>query len=377
MAVEIVHVSLVHQRIDIRIFSKQCVSLQQSGIGNVAFLIADGNGDDVVLGVRIIDVGKPIGGRASRAFNGSVRMWKKFRSIKSDIVHLHDPELLPLGLLLKLKGKIVIYDMHENLPKEILTKPYLNKYIKKPLSFLLKEFQSILFRFMPVVFAENSYPKDFKWVKKSAIVLNFPLVDEMKKRVPVKKREQFTVGYLGGISVERGALMQLNVVEELRSEGLDIATLFIGPVAEDVLRSEIYERATSKGWAIFTGRVKPEIGWAKIAECHLGFAILEPSPNFIESYPTKLFEYMILGLPCVVSDFPLYRRIVDESECGLLLDPLDKDKIKASVRWIMNNPQRALEMGIKGNACATEKYSWNSEYQKLEKLYMELLVSLK
>lgn len=377
MAVEIVHISLVHQRIDIRIFSKQCVSLQQSGIGNVAFLIADDNGDDVVLGVRIIDVGKPIGGRASRAFNGSVRIWKKFRSIQSDIVHLHDPELLPLGLLLKLKGKIVIYDMHENLPKEILTKPYLNKFIKKPLSFLLKEFQSFLFRFIPVVFAENSYPKDFKWVKKSAIVLNFPLVDEMKKRVPVKKREQFTVGYLGGISVERGALMQLNVVEELRSEGLDIATLFIGPVAEDVLRSEIYERATSKGWAIFTGRVKPEIGWAKIAECHLGFAILEPSPNFIESYPTKLFEYMILGLPCVVSDFPLYRRIVDESECGLLLDPLDKDKIKASVRWIMNNPQRAVEMGIRGNACVTEKYSWNSEFQKLEKLYMELLVSLK
>lgn len=377
MAVEIVHVSLVHQRIDIRIFSKQCISLQQSGIGNVAFLIADGNGDDVVSGVRIIDVGKPTGGRAGRAISGSVRMWKKFLRIKSDIVHLHDPELLPLGLLLTIQGKIVIYDMHENLPKEILTKPYLNRFIKKLLSFLLKEFQSFLFRFMPVVFAENSYPNDFKSVKKSAIVLNFPLVDEMKKREPVKKRIQFTVGYLGGISAERGALMQLNVVEELRSEGLDIATLFIGPVAEDVLRSEIYERATSKGWAIFTGRVKPEIGWAKIAECHLGFAILEPSPNFIESYPTKLFEYMILRLPCVVSDFPLYRRIVEESECGLLLDPLDKDKIKASVRWIMNNPQSALEMGIKGNACVTEKYSWNSEFQKLEKLYMELLVSLK
>jgi glycosyltransferase involved in cell wall biosynthesis len=304
-------------------------------------------------------------------------MWKKLRSIKSDIVHLHDPELLPLGLLLKLKGKIVIYDMHENLPKEILTKPYLNKFIRKPLSFLLNEFESFLFRFMPVVFAENSYPNDFKSVKKSTIVLNFPLVDEMKKKEMVKKRLQFTVGYLGGISAERGALMQLNVVEELRSEGLDINTLFIGPVAEDVLRSEIYERATSKGWAIFTGRVKPEIGWAKISECHVGFAILEPSPNFIESYPTKLFEYMVLGLPCIVSDFPLYRKIVEESECGLLSDPLDKDKIKASVRWIMNNPQNALEMGIKGNACVTEKYSWNSEFQKLEKFYMELLVSLK
>jgi glycosyltransferase involved in cell wall biosynthesis len=377
MPLEIVHVSLVHQRIDIRIFSKQCVSLKQSGIGNVSFIVADGNGDELASGVKIIDVGKPNGGRIGRAINGSLQVWKKLKIIKSDILHLHDSELLPLGLLMKLGGKTVIYDMHENLPKEILTKPYLNKFIRAPLSFLLNKFQSFLFRFMPVVFAENSYPNDFKSCKKSAIVLNFPLVDEMKNRELVKKRLQFTVGYLGGISAERGALMQLNVVEELRSEGLDITTLFIGPVAEDVLRSEIYERATSKGWAIFTGRVKPELGWAKISECHVGFAILEPSPNFIESYPTKLFEYMILGLPSIVSDFPLYRKIVDESECGLLVDPLDKDKIKASVRWIMNNPQNALEMGLKGKACVTEKYSWRKEFKKLENLYKELLVSLK
>jgi glycosyltransferase involved in cell wall biosynthesis len=377
MPIEIVHISLVHQRIDIRIFSKQCVSLKQSGIGNISFLVADGNGDELASGVRIIDVGKPNGGRTGRAIYGSLQVWKKLKIIKSDVLHLHDPELLPLGLLMKLGGKTVIYDMHENLPMAILTKPYLNKFIRAPLSFLLYKFQSFLLRFMPVVFAENSYPKDFKSVKKYAIVLNFPLVDEMKKRDVVKKRSQFTVGYLGGISAERGALMQLNVVEELRSEGLDITTLFIGPVAEDVLRSEIYERATSKGWATFTGRVKPELGWAKISECHVGFAILKPSPNYIESYPTKLFEYMILGLPCIVSDFPLYRKIVDESECGLLVDPLDKDKIKASVRWIVNNPQNALEMGLKGNACVTEKYSWSSEFKKLENLYKELLVSLK
>lgn len=377
MSVEIVHISLVHLRIDNRVFFKQCVSLQNSKIGEVSFLVADGEGDEFVSGVKIIDAGKLKGGRIGRFILGSLKMLKILRSIESDIIHLHDPELLPIGMYLMLKGKTVVYDMHENLPKEILTKPYISILLRYPLSFLLKSYQTFLFRFMPVVFAENSYPKDFNKVRKSVIVLNYPIVNEMEKKCSIQKKEQFTVGYLGGISKERGALMQLNVIEELRFEGYDISTIFIGPISEDVSSAKIYERAISNDWATFTGRVKPEIGWSKISECHVGVAILEPSPNFIESYPTKLFEYMIMGIPCIVSDFPLYRKIVEDSGCGILVDPLDKEKIKEAVEYVYNNPQIAADMGVKGNECVKQKYSWNSEFKKLEELYKDLISNLK
>jgi hypothetical protein len=56
-------------------------------------------------------------------------MWQVYRKAlktDADIYHLHDPELMPLGLLLKLQRKKVIYDVHENLPKQISIKHWIN-----------------------------------------------------------------------------------------------------------------------------------------------------------------------------------------------------------------------------------------------------------
>lgn len=373
---EIVHISLVHQRIDIRIFYKQCCYLQKHKVGNVSFLVADGMGDEVVSDVKIFDVGIPGRNRFGRAIIGSIYMWKMLKSIKHDIVHLHDPELLPLGLLLRAANKIVIYDMHENLPKEILTKEYLFKWIRFPLSYIINIFQQQIFRIIPVVFAENSYPKHFEAVKNSVIILNYPLLNELNKVVS-RKKDTFNIGYLGVISKERGSFMQLKVVDELRKEGLFLETTFIGPYSDEVFNSELCKKTVSSGAAIFSGRVKPEIAWSMISECHVGLAILEPSPNFVESYPTKLFEYMILGIPCIVSDFPLYRKVVEESQCGLLVDPMDINKIKEAIRWLYNNQIEAVKMGENGRIFAMQKYSWDSEFLKLKEFYLNLIANKK
>jgi glycosyltransferase involved in cell wall biosynthesis len=348
------------------------VSLQEQGVGNVSLLVADGKGDELVSDIKILDIGIPSRNRLGRAIMGSFGMWKKLRTLKHDIVHLHDPELLPLGLLINLTNNVVIYDMHENLPKEILTKNYINSIIKYPLSFILQIFQKIIFQYIPVVFAENSYTKDFKKVKKSAIVLNYPLIEKLNK-VVIKKKNTFNIGYLGGISRERGALMQLRAIAELRAEGFEIETTFIGPCSDEVVNSDIYKLGISERWAFFSGRVKPEDAWLRISECHVGLVILEPSPNFVESYPTKLFEYMILGLPCIVSDFPLYRRVVEEAKCGLLVNPLVLSDLKESIKWMYENQLEAIEMGMRGRYCATEKYNWSSEFLKLKKLYIDLI----
>src|SRR5262249_17527991 len=103
---KIVHLTSAHPRNDIRIFLKQCRSLVSGGY-NVALIVADGLGNEVRDDVQIIDVGRPRG-RIDRMLNTTRRVQQAAVSTMADLYHLHDPELLPIGLQLKRKGKRVI-----------------------------------------------------------------------------------------------------------------------------------------------------------------------------------------------------------------------------------------------------------------------------
>jgi glycosyltransferase involved in cell wall biosynthesis len=300
-------------------------------------------------------------------------MWAVIRREKVDLVHIHDPELLVLALLLRASGARVVFDMHENLPREVLTKPWIGRPLRRVVSTLVRWFQTFACRFIPTVFAEASYARDFPSVKGGVIVLNYPLLEALIG-IARPKKSRFTVGYIGGVSCERGGDVVLEAVAELRQQGVDAAVVFVGQVHSDISKLEICTRAVAEGWATMTGRLKPEEGWRLLAECHVGVAVLRPSPNFVESYPTKLFEYMALGLPVVVSDFPLWRSVVDDAECGLPVDPRDPLAVAAALRWLCENPEKVQGMVKRGRATVVQKYSWASEFEKLKAFYAALLV---
>jgi glycosyltransferase involved in cell wall biosynthesis len=368
------HVTVVHARYDTRILFKQCVSLARSGLGAVSLFVADGKGDESCEGVLIRDVGKTPLGRLGRMLVGSARVWVRLRRERADLVHLHDPELLMLGLILHLSGTRVVFDMHENLPKEILTKTWVSTPARRIVSSAARLFQSLACRMLPTVFAEKSYVQDFSFAKMGTVVLNYPLVDALAGVVRTK-REKFTIGYIGGVSYERGADVIVEAVSSLRVEHSTVETVIVGPVAADISENPTWKQGISEGWSTVTGRLIPGEGWALMASCHVGVALLRPSPNFVDSYPTKLFEYMALGLPVIVSDFPLWRSIVDDARCGLMVDPTDVSAVKDAFLWAIAHPDEAAAMGLRGREVVLNKYNWASEFRKLHNLYLELLTA--
>ncbi len=75
---------------------------------------------------------------------------------------------------------------------------------------------------------------------------------------------------------------------------------------------------------------------------------------------------MALGLPMVVSDFPNMRRVVvDESDCGLVVDPTDIDKIASAVKHFYEHPDDAQEKGKKGRTMFETAYCWDMQKKKL------------
>lgn len=366
----IVHLTSVHYRYDTRIFLKECSSLSSKG-NDVSLIVADGLGDEVKDGIRVYDVGGSKN-RFQRILFSSLKVVRNANRLRADIYHLHDPELLLYVYLLKLKGRKVIFDMHENLPKQILSKIYLKPPFNRILSSGVSIFQQCVLKSIPVVFAEDSYQQDFRGVKKCATVLNFPVLSKIAA-ITAKPSHVFSIGYMGEISKERGAVLILEIAQQLRSEGKDIHVLFVGPVREEVSESSVYGVATREGWASYTGRVTPEEAWMKIGGCTVGSAVLYPSPNFVDSYPTKLFEYMALGIPVIVSDFPINRKIIDESRCGILVNPGNNVEVREAIRFLYENRSESEKMGERGKIYVADHFSWDSEFRKLLSLYKETI----
>lgn len=84
---------------------------------------------------------------------------------------------------------------------------------------------------------------------------------------------------------------------------------------------------------------------------------------------------MSAGLPVIASDFPLWRTIVDGVQCGLLVDPQDPNDIAHAMQWILENPEKAKQMGKNGKRAVEETYNWEKESKKLISMYNELIGS--
>lgn len=361
----------VHPPFDPRVFHKEAKSLLKAGYD--VTLIAQHDKEEIVDGVRIINLQKP----RNRIERMTRTVWSAFwkaLKINADVFHLHDPELIPVGLLLKLRGKKIIYDMHENLPKQIKNKRWINPKLKHVLSSSAHWAERLLLSGMPVIFAEDSYRKDYIWVKKYVTVLNMPLITQFlpfKCDAPVK--HVFAIGYMGGVGTERGSLITIEALKILKDNGITPRFECVGPIDESHKRILLgkCEKYNLQN-VVFHGYLPAGKGWQVIGQCSVGLAVLQPIPNYIESYPTKMFEYMAMGIPVVASNFPLYRAIIEENNCGLCVDPLNPSEIAKAIDYILTHPEEAQRMGENGLKAVKEQYNWSIEEKKLLALYEQL-----
>jgi hypothetical protein len=122
-------------RNDTRIFFKQSLALKE--LGFEVYLIAnDGKPSETRDGVKIVSSGLSVGSRLRRILFSGKRIFEIAVSIDADIYMIHDPEMIHVGLALLKRGKKVLYDAHENFPKQLLEKEWLPRPLRWLLSWL-------------------------------------------------------------------------------------------------------------------------------------------------------------------------------------------------------------------------------------------------
>jgi len=367
MTSRVAHLTSVHPRYDTRIFLKECRSLTRAGY-EVALVVADGKGDEVKDGVSILDIGKPTG-RLKRMLSTTRLLLAKAVELDADIYHLHDPELMPLGVKLKRLGKVVVFDAHEDVPKQLHGKPYLSKFLKMLLPRALRHFEAwACKRFDAIVTATPSIRDKFLSINSRSLdINNFPMLGELDSNSEgVEKHPQ--VCYVGGITAIRGIREVVTSMAHVKS---GVRLQLVGHFSEAALYSAILD---SPGWAAVD-----ELGFQNregvretMARCIGGLVTFHPLPNHVDAQPNKMFEYMSAGIPVIASDFPLWREIIIGNECGLCVDPMKPGAIAEAIDYLATHPEEVQRMGDNGKMAVQQRYNWNNEEKKLLVLYEEL-----
>jgi glycosyltransferase involved in cell wall biosynthesis len=345
-----------------------CRSLANKNI-QVSLIVADGKSNEIRDGVQIYDVGV-FDSRVDRIKNAPKRVLKKALTVQADLYHLHDPELIPIGLKLKQMGRQVVFDSHEDVPKQMLTKPYLNYPMLRIISTIFGLYENYACHKLDGVIAATPFIRDkFLKINQNTIdINNFPLLDELSSDISWSQKRN-EICYVGGLSRIRGILEIVQAMSHTQSYvRLNLCGRFLEPEFEDICKKlSGWQKINALG---FLGRQ----GVSEVLERSMaGLVTLHPTINYLDSLPVKMFEYMAAGIPVIASDFPLWREIIAGNDCGLLVDPLNSQAIADAIDYLIQNPKEAERLGGNGRKAVLEKYNWPIEEKKLLSFYSMIL----
>ncbi|KTD21643.1 glycosyltransferase family 4 protein [Legionella londiniensis] len=358
---KIVHLTTVHGAYDPRIYYRECMGLAKRGYQ--VTLLAPGDKNLTRDAIHIISLGHPKN-RLDRFLRYQLKAFMKVLRQKNAIIHFHDPELIFSGLMFKLLGKKVVYDVHEDVPEDILLKGHIPKFLRIILANAAKLSEKIAGQcFDSIIAVTPAIAKKFP-DNKVKLVRNYPEVNASDFSFEDYAGRKHELIYVGSMNEQRGLKEMIQAVDQLnktKKVSLTLAGNMSQKLNEQYIRPNPAVHYLS--WLPF-----PQI--SQVLNQHkIGLVILHPTKTFLTSYPLKLFEYMAAGLPVIASNFPDWEAIIKKYDCGITVDPLNPKMIAESIHDLLDNPHKAYRMGQNGRKAILAEFNWENESKVLLEAY--------
>jgi glycosyltransferase involved in cell wall biosynthesis len=333
-------------------------------------------------GIKVL----PVGSWASRYYRFFVvipRLLFKALKVRASLYHFHDPELLIIVPFLRLSGAKVIYDIHEDYVTSIQQKRYIPGFFRNLIAKTFGTIERMASSLCYKVIAEKYYKERFP---DAVEILNYPLLKQQSEGVASSVApEQDAIFddcyqwflYTGNVTIDRGALLQL----ELLKVHKDTAIAYIGKCSEE-LADAIYASAEREKISrervriIGIGAYVPReiIDYYTYTQHWLaGVALFPETHHYMRKELTKFFEYMEAGLPILCSDFPVWRNIVENNNCGFTVNSAEQQSLVSAIEYLLAHPENAIKMGDNGRQAVSMEYNWGAEEKKLLDLYHRVI----
>jgi glycosyltransferase involved in cell wall biosynthesis len=363
----VAHVSSAHPWTDNRVHLREAVSLQDAGYDVV--LIAVESSEKVRLSsvtVKLI----PRRTRLRRLTVSSLQA--VFLAIRSQasVVHLHDPELIWAVPVLRMLGRKVIFDAHEDLPSQIMDKHYLPKPLRSAVARAAGILTLVASSSDHVIAATETIARRFP-AAKTTVVKNYPRLRQQDADLPALDDRPLHVVYVGAISDTRGARVMAAAVDDNAFPSdwkLSLAGHFVPASTADLFSNVQHVERTQ-----VHGKVSPAEARDLLIQARVGLVVLQDTVAYRDSLPTKMFEYMAAGLPVIASDFPLWRSILEPLDCATFVDETSSEAVAVAISAYATDSDLLRRHGKNARSAALVDLNWASQEGPLLSVYASVL----
>lgn len=374
----ILHVGYFHRYDDSRIVYKECCALKEYFDCDICYVTSNRNGDTDLrqidgISIKIIPLTKK---RFVRLFD-YIKAVKEFcEKDPPEICHIHEFVLWPLVRPLKKKNIKVFLDMHEN---DIFDKTEIieEKFGKLPAElalFLLKKYEKYCVRKADGVISVT--PQIIKRVSAYKVpvelIANFPKTSESEAEKTFEEIQENinVICFAGGVS----ELWGISTLVEALGKCPGTSLLMAGRADENYIEA-LEENAMWDSVSYFGVISHSDVIEKIYKKAGIGMALLCSKDSWIGTEGTlgntKIFEFMQAGLPVIGTDFSIWKEILLENNCGIVVDPYDSEQVADALNTLINDPRLAFEMGKNGHKAIKEKFNWENEEKKLIDFYIK------
>jgi len=377
----VVHLSVVHQPDDPRIFERECCSLAEAGY-EVTYMVPGppSLAHERRSGVHFL----PLPPRPrTRRWLSLAAIVRQLAQVRPHVVHIHDPELLTLFPLLRPWVPRLVYDMHEYDALEVGMKYYVPARLRPLAPRAVAAAQRTLASLADgaVAVVDDQFAVLGRRPRLRLALANYPRFSRFEDAHPLAELAadpRLKLIYIGSLTRHRGIPVTLQVMRQVA----DAAVLYLGgafanPAFEREVRALVEpEGAPLHGAVRLLGHLPPPVVPSYLAAADVVWVPALPAGQHARRLvTTKLYEGLAVGLAALVSDLPGRGDVVKAEGCGLAVPPTVEGHLDG-VRRLLADRDQVKAMGARGRQAVRERYSWERLAPRLVDFYERLCQGL-
>lgn len=306
---------------------------------------------------------------------------------KIEALHIHDIRIAQAVFKANKKYNLpVVLDLHDNMPEVMKLYPHLQnfpgKYIISPKRWKQKEEEfirnsdkiiSVSPEFIETLKARLPSQKEKFVLVPNTIRKSF--FEDYKLDLKIKERykNKFVILYLGDTNIRRGLQTAISSIEKLKHKIPNVKLVIVGKNTTDTILRQQVEDLKINEFVDFEGWKNVSLFQSYILASHICISPLHRNLQHDVAYANKIFQYMSLAKPLLVSDAIAQKRLVIKTNSGLVHQERNVEDFTGKVLKLFADETLRIELGENGKYFVRNEFSWEQTSKKLIHLYDTLL----